>query len=130
MAFTYCKSCGYKNMYTLDVPKFCGGCGKELSKISSAKTVSPKRSPKRSPKPSLELLGDDFDPDGLDIFSVPKITKLSYSIEHDESNKMKLEDLIPLEELEEFDESDEGGAKKAKPRSKRAVNGKRKTKKS
>ena len=119
MAFTYCKSCGYKNMYSLNAPKFCGGCGKELSEISSAKTIRPS-------KPAE----DDFDPDGLDIFNVPKITKLSYSIEHDSSNKMKLGDLIPLEELEEFDELDEGVSEEAKLRPKRAINGKRKTKKS
>jgi hypothetical protein len=122
MAFTYCKSCGYKNMYTLSVPKFCGGCGKELGEMSSAKKIPLGRSP--------EPVEDDFDPDGLDVFSVPKITKLSYSIEHDSSNKMKLEDLIPLEELEKFDERDEGGSEKAKPSPKRAINGKRKTKKS
>jgi len=127
MAFTYCKSCGYKNMYTLNAPKFCGGCGKELSEISSARTAAPKTAP---PKPSLELLGDNFDPDGSDVFTVPKITKLSYSVEYDESNKMKLEDLIPLKDLEEFDGLDESGLKEAKPSSKRTVNGKRKTKKS
>ena len=63
MAFTYCKSCGYKNMYTLSAPKFCGGCGSELSGSGVAKASKPERAP-------AERGGvEDFDPDGLDIFT-------------------------------------------------------------
>lgn len=95
-------------MYSLVVPKFCGGCGGELSGSSGAKASILK-------KPAKERVNiEDFDPDGLDIFSVPKITKLSYSIEHSPSNKMNLEDLIPLEALEEFDEEPNGGEKTEK----------------
>ena len=108
MAFTYCRSCGYKNMYSLTVPKFCGGCGSELSELSDSKASVLKKPQKE--KENME----DFDPDGLDIFSIPKITKLSYSIEHSPSNKMNLEDLVPLEALEEFDEELNGGEKTKK----------------
>ncbi len=103
MAFTYCRSCGYKNMYSLTSPKFCGGCGNELSESSGAKASVLKKLPKQR----VDI--EDFDPDCLDIFNVPKITKLSYSIEHSPSNKMNLEDLVPLESLEEFDEELNGG---------------------
>jgi len=108
MAFTYCRSCGYKNMYSLSEPKFCGGCGNELSGSRSARASVPKKSKEKR----VDI--EDFDPDGLDIFNIPKITKLSYSIEHSPSNKMSLEDLVPLEALEEFDEELNGGEKTKK----------------
>lgn len=31
MAFTYCKHCGHKNLYSLVTPKFCGSCGGLIS---------------------------------------------------------------------------------------------------
>ena len=67
--------------------------------------------------PTFDLVTKPFvidDPDGLDIYEDPRISKLSYSIEQ-EQNKYNLEDLVPLEELEEFTE-DEPPVKKTKKR--------------
>ena len=39
------------------------------------------------------------DPDGVDIYEVPKISRLSYSIEQDK-NKFDLKDVIPVDAFE------------------------------
>lgn len=58
----YCPSCGYKNVYQLDKPKFCGSCGKETD-------VSKSTVRKSSPKPvqsfsmaDFEIVDDDYQP--------------------------------------------------------------------
>jgi hypothetical protein len=123
MAFSYCPHCGFKNMYSLQAPKFCGGCGEGLSILSAAKQTSANVS---NPKPASRKLGstprrsrpiavEDFDPDGVDIFEVPNISNFSYSIEQD-SNKMNLKDLIPLDELENFQEEAPKPKKRGRPR--------------
>lgn len=97
MAFSYCPHCGFKNMYSMQAPKFCGGCGESLNILSAAKT---KAAPRKSIPRRIEVIDD---PDGVDIYEVPRISKLSYSIENDR-NKFNLKDLIPLEAFEEFEE--------------------------
>ena len=37
MAFSYCPHCGFKNMCSIQAPKFCGGCGESLNVLSAAK---------------------------------------------------------------------------------------------
>ena len=46
MAFSYCPHCGFKNMYSLQAPKFCGGCGESLNILSAAKQT-PSTSPEK-----------------------------------------------------------------------------------
>lgn len=101
MAFSYCPHCGFKNMYSLQAPKFCGGCGEGLSILSAAKhksSVTKKTSTRKTRSREIEI----DDPDGSDVYEVPHITKLSYSIEQDK-NSYNLKDLIPLEEFENMD---------------------------
>lgn len=108
MAFSYCPHCGFKNTYSsLQPPKFCGGCGENLSILSAAKTAPSVRSNSIKNKKTID------DPDGLDIYEVPQISKLSYSIEKD-TNKFNLKDIIPADAFEEFKE--EVKPKKAKKR--------------
>ena len=46
MAFSYCPHCGFKNMYSVQAPKFCGGCGEGINILSAAKTrAAPKPPP-------------------------------------------------------------------------------------
>ncbi|MAR65813.1 MAG: hypothetical protein CL833_01035 [Crocinitomicaceae bacterium] len=106
MAFSYCPHCGYKNMYSMQAPKFCGGCGETLNILSAAKRVSvvPEKKTVSRPIRARQEIVDD--PDGTDVFDVPNITKLSYSIEKD-NNKFSLKDMIPLEEIQEFQENDQ-----------------------
>ena len=105
MAFSYCPHCGFKNMYSIQAPKFCGGCGQGLSILSAAKTTSSVSKKHLTPNParrvrrSPELLDESYDPDGSDVYEVPAISKLSYSVEQDK-NKFNLKDLIPLEDLD------------------------------
>ena len=108
MAFSYCPHCGFKNMYSVQAPKFCGGCGESLNILSAAKTKSAVQRKPIRPKNSVQI----DDPDGLDIYEVPQISKLSYSVEND-NNKFSLKDLVPLEAFEEFVE-EESAAKKTK----------------
>ena len=122
MAFSYCPHCGFKNMYSLQAPKFCGGCGGGLNILSAAKTSSTSTSKstpiRRAPArraPTREIEVDD--PDGTDVYEIPNITKFSYSIEQDK-NKFSLKDMVPLEDLQEFKENDQPKTtpKKAKRR--------------
>ena len=111
MAFSYCPHCGFKNMYSLQAPKFCGGCGEGLNILSAAKTssTSTSKSTPISRAPSRRAPSRDYeidDPDGTDVFEIPNITKFSYSIEQDQ-NKFSLKDMIPLEDLQEFQEDDQ-----------------------
>ena len=76
--------------------------------MSAAKTKSAVQRKPIRPKNSVQI----DDPDGLDIYEVPQISKLSYSVEND-NNKFSLKDLVPLEAFEEFVE-EESAAKKTK----------------
>ena len=117
MAFSYCPHCGFKNMYSLQAPKFCGGCGEGLSILSAAKqktTVSTK-TPARKTSSRPVNKDESYDPDGSDVYEVPNISKLSYSIEQDK-NKFSLKDIIPLDQFENFEESEKTSTKKSKKR--------------
>lgn len=90
MSFTYCKSCGHKNLYALDVPKFCGACGVELgSAVSKAIT---KKSVQK--KPDYHTIDDE---DGLDVFEVPSIGDFKFNIKKSDigARKFKMGDLVP-----------------------------------
>lgn len=122
MAFSYCPHCGFKNMYSMQAPKFCGGCGESLNILSAAKTssTSTSKSTPISRTPSRRAPSRDYeidDPDGTDVYEIPNITKFSYSIQQDQ-NKFNLKDIIPLEDLQEFQEDDQPNPtpKKAKRR--------------
>ena len=102
MAFTYCPHCGFKNLYSIHQPKFCGSCGESIgSKTNKTLKKSFALSSQKSKAKNISI----DDPDGSDVYEVPNISKLSYSITHD-SNKIDLKDLIPLEELDEYDEKE------------------------
>ena len=125
MAFKYCKSCGYKNIYTLNPPNFCAGCGDSFDSTHTAKASKAKKSSVNRGRVVVDKSGEisrhdqyeDFDPDGLDVWEVPKIKKLSYSVEIDERNKLNLSDLIDIEEFQEFNDEEE--KPKTKPKAKR-----------
>jgi|TARA_Y100000289_G_C3927181_1_gene154146 hypothetical protein len=82
-------------------PKFCGNCGESLNILSAAKI---KTAASRKPVSAKETLKVD-DPDGVDIYEVPRISKLSYSVETD-NNKFDLKDLVPLDAFEDFKEDE------------------------
>lgn len=90
MSFTYCKSCGHKNVYSLTPPNFCSGCGVSLGSASKVMPTKKVRRQKNQPTPV------DFE-DGEDINSVPDISNFKCSISNDGSykNKMKLGDIVP-----------------------------------
>jgi hypothetical protein len=117
MAFSYCPHCGFKNMYSLQAPKFCGGCGEGLSILSAAKqkNTAPTKTPARKLKSRSLQEDESYDPEGSDVYEVPNISRLSYSIEQDK-NKFSLKDIIPLDQLEDFDESEQSLTKKPKKR--------------
>jgi len=90
MSFTYCKSCGHKNLYALSPPKFCGECGTELGSAVS-KAVTRKKIQKENPSQTID------DENGLDVFEVPSIKKFQFNIKSSEigSRKFKMGDLVP-----------------------------------
>ena len=115
MAFSYCPHCGFKNMYSIQAPKFCGGCGEGLNVLSAAKQKQSK--PAARLKARREQIDEEsYDPDGVDIFDVPQISKLSYSIEVDKIS-FNLKDVLPSEE--ELDDMKKSEAKKNKKPAKR-----------
>lgn len=95
MSFTYCQSCGNKNLYSLALPKFCGSCGISLG----SKRVSGK---KISDAPLGETLlpsgnTNVDDPDGVDVYEVPDISQLKCTFSSESptgSRKMSLKDLV------------------------------------
>lgn len=121
MAFSYCPHCGFKNMYSIQAPKFCGGCGESLNILSAAKQKKSK-SAARATTRRAQINEESYDPDGLDIFDVPEISKLSYSIEVDKIS-FDLKDVLPSEEqIEEMKQSEAPKpkklAKRGRPRKK------------
>ena len=83
-------------MYSIQAPKFCGGCGEGLNVLSAAKQKKSKPAA-RLKVPRERIKEQSYDPDGLDIFEVPEISKLSYSIEVDKIS-FDLKDVLPSEE--------------------------------
>ena len=119
MAFSYCPHCGYKNMYSLQAPKFCGGCGENINILSAAKTTSTGIS---SSKPVRKISNRarytediDDDPDGTDVYQVPNIRKLSYSIEQD-SKAFKLKDVFPENIMKEIEKESKSSTSPKKPK--------------
>lgn len=120
MAFSYCPHCGYKNMYSLQAPKFCGGCGENIDILSSAKTnsantISPKLGRRTLKRPRLIGDSEDDDPEGTDVYEVPNITKLSYSIEQD-TNKFQLKDVFPEDMIQKIEKESKSSTPAPKKR--------------
>lgn len=109
-------------MYSMQAPKFCGGCGETLSILSAAKNVSSSKSTvskntlrPRRPLRRRPVEEEVDDPDASDVYEVPHITSLSYKIEQD-NNKFSLKDMVPLEELEDTEAPKQKKPTKAKKR--------------
>ena len=116
MSFTYCQSCGAKNLYSLHPPKFCGSCGVVLGSASVTRPAPVRKQEVQIVDPPER---DDDDPDGTDVFSVPSISKLkcSYSAEAPNSRKISFKDLVPeMEELIPEDLPDEKPKKRKRGR--------------
>ena len=118
MSFTYCQSCGHKNLYSVDPPKFCGECGTTLGSTTKARRmVAPKEPPDKS--------SEEWNEDGLEIHEVPHVEKLRYTVSHENSSARitSLEDLVPgLGELLEEDplhEEPKQKRKRGRPRKKK-----------
>lgn len=57
----YCPDCGYKNVYQLDKPKFCGSCGKEMERVKIARYDPPATSSRKSfPMDDFEIVSDNY----------------------------------------------------------------------
>lgn len=109
MAFSYCPHCGFKNIYSLQAPNFCGGCGEGLNILSASKSTltAPGRTLQKKANakiPSSRRARAELDdPDGTDVYEVPNISNFSYSIEQDR-NKFNLKDMIPLDQIESIEQ--------------------------
>ena len=90
MPTTYCSSCGHKMTYTLTKPKFCSECGQSLGTFERKIAEPP------AEKNSPEMIIDD--PEGSDVFEVPRLDSLAYEIEYDQDTCFKLGDIMPKQE--------------------------------
>ncbi|MBD36297.1 MAG: hypothetical protein CL512_05965 [Actinobacteria bacterium] len=124
MAFTYCPSCGYKNLHGVKVPAFCGGCGESLEVGVSKAKASAEPAPKKRYRVASELRGgrtivDDSDSEESDVVTIPNVDELKYTINEgdDWGNKMSLKDIsgeITEDQLGEV-QAAERGTQKRKP---------------
>jgi hypothetical protein len=119
MSFTYCQSCGNKNLYSLALPKFCGSCGISLgSKRVSGKKIGD------APSGEALLHSDNTnvdDPDGVDVYEVPDIGQLKCTFSSESptgSRKMSLKDLVS--DSEELIDEVSGHESQEKKKTKRA----------
>ena len=106
MSFTYCKSCGHKNLYSLNPPKFCGSCGQEMGGLSKA---LPNVNQILASKKKTQARDID-DQDGEDIFHVPEVKdfKCTFSAASDSGRKMSFSDLVPnLDKIMEQEKNNE-----------------------
>jgi hypothetical protein len=87
---------------------------KQIKTATSVPTTQSKNKRKALRRAPIEL---EDDPDGLDIYEIPDITKLSYSIQIDK-NKFNLKDIIPIEDLENFKEESKKKKSRGRPRKK------------
>jgi len=77
MKTEYCPHCGAKQSYAAVAPKFCSSCGGGLASADAS-----------APAPQEEATAS------LDEESVPRISKLQYSVEVAPRNQVKIGDLI------------------------------------
>ena len=99
MLYTYCKSCGSKNLYSLHPPKFCSSCGVAMGSGATTTKKAEKPSEKRRPGRQEE------DSDGLDIQFVPDVKNFKCSTSNTGigARVMKIDQFLPepQQEVEE-----------------------------
>lgn len=132
MAFTYCPSCGYKNLHGVKPPQFCGGCGKAFHEGVARRTKITLTRSSLERKRGVEP--EEIDDDEISsVNSVPHIDNLKYTVSEGDmgSRKMNLKDLtgdISEEHLKETQSAERGATKRKRGRprgSKNSTNGKR-----
>lgn len=95
MSNLYCQECGHKNIYILNTPNFCAGCGFNFAKGSTPKKEPPKNK-RREHEENLEE--DDGDYSESDF--VPELRGLEYEIEGAEKRIYKGSELLNISEEE------------------------------
>ena len=98
MRSQFCPSCGGKNEYSYQPPKFCNSCGKPFAQASIGKTSpsSTNSQPIRTiKKPSRPLAEDE-----TDIDYVPSVAKFEVDIDVPHDNIHKMSDLLNEEKRE------------------------------
>jgi len=90
MRSTFCTSCGGKNEFSYQPPKFCNHCGESFGGIPTTdKSLAKKVNPLAKRKPSVPLKEDE-----TDIDFVPNIAKLEYEIDIPHDNIHKMSDIL------------------------------------
>ena len=87
MNVEYCTSCGYKNVYTVKAPSFCGGCGESLDKKSATPKKKSSLARTRIPEQVIE------EEEGTE--TIPDISRLEYTVDAGfENKKLTIRDLV------------------------------------
>lgn len=94
MRSKFCPSCGGKNEFSYQPPKFCSNCGAPFDSLgtSFSKSASPtktKRTGLIKKTPAKPLKEDE-----TDVEEVPSIAKLEYDIDVPQDNIHKMSDIF------------------------------------
>jgi hypothetical protein len=94
MRSKFCPSCGGKNEFSYQPPKFCSNCGAPFDTLGSSfsKSALPsknKRTGLIQKTPAKELREDE-----TDIDQVPSIARLEYDIDIPQDNIHKMSDIL------------------------------------
>ena len=83
MRSQYCVSCGSKNEFTYQPPKFCNNCGDSFQSLSF-----------QSKKEKKPIRDKSLAEDQTDIDRVPKISNFEYEIDIPHDNIHKMSELL------------------------------------
>lgn len=114
MSSIYCPHCGFKNLYDLNRPKFCGNCGesffaKDGQPKNDKKTI---KTVKKRPLHKEEENDEDY---ASDVDRVPFINSLAYEVSY-EKNTMTGKDIIG--DLGEIKEETSKPKRRGRPKTK------------
>jgi hypothetical protein len=123
MSYTYCKTCGHKNLYATQVPKFCNNCGETLGAAMGAAIGVVNRKPAADkggvtrPKRRRPIMEDSEDSsvEFSDVDQLPEINDFKCSASSEGFNRtLKLKDIVDLDELENGEQVEKAPKQKRK----------------
>jgi len=120
MLSTYCQSCGSKNEYQTQKPKFCGHCGEPFN---SGSVITKEQQLVKREKNTASREDTNLDEEGTDVFEVPDLADLEYEVSYDQSS-FSLGSLIGQSSINNSEPPPK--KKRGRPRKTRTTNAKKK----
>lgn len=94
MRSKFCPSCGGKNEYSYQPPKFCNNCGAPFDGVSVSSTTPTAPSTKKKTGLIKRAPVKPLKEDETDIEQVPSIARLEYDIDMPQDNIHKMSDIL------------------------------------